>query len=322
MRYFTRILAYKVLSVLLACVFLIGFFGVFYYFKDFSRAFVQRKGTLVRAEADSIDSSSLFRKSWLTLVNSDGFTVRCGLLEPRDVTKKYPAVILLGGIATGRHAVDYVVGLKNIFILAVDYPYTPRENYNVAQVVQDLPNVRSALLDMPPSTLLALDYLQSRPDVESSKIILLGYSFGGPLVPAIVAIDHRFAAAVMAYSGGGLYSLLYHNARRWEGALVSEFVAVSGWWLLRPVEPMRFAVAIAPTPLLMINGEEDEQIPRANTEMFFNTAGSPKKIVWMESRHVHPDNVALTERIVGTMLDEMITQRILSEENRAEDMAD
>jgi dienelactone hydrolase len=318
MKYFARLLSHKILIAFLAIFLLAELFGVLYYFEDYSEAFIQRKGVLVRAEREAIDSSFLFRKSRLTLRNSDGFAVQCGLLEPHGVTKKYPAVILLGGFATGSHAVDYVVGLKNIIIVAVDYPYVPRENYNFAQIVRDIPDIRKALLDMIPSTLLVLDYLRTRPDVDSSKIILLGYSFGGPLVPAIVAGDHRFASAVMAYSGGGLYSLVYHNARRWAGALASEFVAVSGWWLLRPVEPLRYAGAISPTPLLMINGEEDEQIPRSNTEMLFNAAHQPKKILWIESRHVHPENVDLTKRIIGKMLNELIGQGILTEQNREE----
>ena len=200
--------------------------------------------------------------------------------------------------------------------MAVDYPYTPRGNYNLAQAVRDLPVIRTALLDMVPSALLAVDYVHARRDVDTERVVLLGYSFGGPFVPAIASLEHRFAAAVMAYSGGGLYSLLYHNTRRWEGALASEFVAVSGWLFLRPLEPMRYAEKIAPTPLVMINGEEDEQIPRSNTELFFNAAAQPKKIVWLESRHVRPDNVELTKRIVGVFVDEMIALRVFDESNR------
>ena len=43
----------------------------------------------------------------------------------------------------------------------------------------------------------------------------------------------------------------------------------------------------------MINGADDEQVPRANAEMLYEGAGQPKKIIWLESKHVNPRNIAI-----------------------------
>ena len=42
--------------------------------------------------------------------------------------------------------------------------------------------MRKALLDMVPSALLAVDYLFSRPDVDTTRLVILGYSFGAPFL--------------------------------------------------------------------------------------------------------------------------------------------
>jgi fermentation-respiration switch protein FrsA (DUF1100 family) len=63
----------------------------------------------------------------------------------------------------------------------------------------------------------------------------------------------------------------------------------------------------------MINGANDEQIPRHNTEILFNAALEPKKIVWLESKHVNTSNVELTRRIIATMKNELNRLKIMDE---------
>jgi fermentation-respiration switch protein FrsA (DUF1100 family) len=81
--------------------------------------------------------------------------------------------------------------------------------------------------------------------------------------------------------------------------------------LLHPLEPMIYANKISPIPLIMINGANDEQIPRYNTEIFFNAAREPKKLIWMKSQHVRPDNEDLTRYIIDSLKKEFKRLRIL-----------
>jgi dienelactone hydrolase len=276
--------------------------------REYSGYFQTRRGVLsdIRQSNDSSHT-----KYWITLRNTDGFTVECGLLLPRAVGKRFPLLVLLGGKATGKYAIDYALDIDNIIILALDYPYEPRESYTLWTIVQDIPKVRRALIDMVPESLLALDYLFQRKDVDTTKVVLLGYSFGAPLVPAISVIDRRITVAVMVYGGGELHSLIRHNVGRYKGQLLSEFVGSLSGVLLRPLEPMRYADKISPTPLLMINGVNDEQIPRYNTETFFNAAHEPKKLIWMDSKHVNVNNPDLTRKIILTLKEELKRLKIL-----------
>lgn len=273
--------------------------------KDYSAEFTRRKGTLREVQTEEYGRDSLASRQWAILKSNNGFTVLCGLLIPKSNTtephRKFPAIIVLGGKATGKRAVDYTLGIPNVIIIAPDYPYEPRESYTVWSFVQDLPQIRQALLDMVPAVMLLTDYLSTRPDVDSSRIVLLGYSFGAPFVPAIMAHDRRPAVAAMVYGGGDLHALIRHNVRRYDGAIASELVGLSAAVLLRPLEPMRYVEQIAPVPLLMVNGTNDEQVPRENTELLFNAAREPKQIAWLDSRHVNPRNPELTRRIIDTL---------------------
>lgn len=282
---------------LLCCLYL--------YTKDYTGYFASRKGVLSKSEMTGAGGDSVFDKSWLTLHSASGLRVDCGMLVPREKGRRYPAIVLLGGKATGKYAIDYAIGIEDVIIIAPDYPYNPKEQYTIVEFLGDVPEMRTALLDMVPSVMLLTDYLFTRTDVDTTKIVLLGYSFGAPLVPPIIANDRRAAVAALVYGGGDLYSLIRHNVRRYEGEARSEVVAALGTVLLHPLEPLRYIGHVSPVPLIMINGTADEQIPRANTEQLYRAAGEPKKIIWLESQHVHPRDEELTRKIIKTLEGEL-----------------
>jgi len=288
------------------------------YTQDFSDYFQERRGLAFTVEEEEAEEDSLFRKSWVRLQTPEGFSVLAGVLAPhRDASvdstsgRRYPAIIVLGGKATGRYAVDYALDIRNVVLVAPDYPYEPRISYTIPEFLWDVPAIRGAIVDMVPSVMLIMDYLARRADVDTARIVLLGYSFGAPFVPVIMAHDRRPAVAAMVYGGGDLTSLIGHNVARFEGERVGSFVGWLSGLLLRPLEPLRFVDRIAPTPLVMINGTEDEQVPRANTMLLYEAAREPKKLIWIESRHVHPRNIELTRRIIATLRSELIGLRVL-----------
>jgi hypothetical protein len=257
--------------------------------RDYTHYFHLRHGSLAEI-VERRDSAVM--KSWITLRNSDGFKVECGLLNPKDSSKRYPAVILLGGKATGKFAIDYALDIDNVIILALDYPYEPRESYTFWTILWDVPDVRKALIDMVPAAMLATDYLFRRTDVDTT-------------------LDRRATVAAMVYGGGDLTSMIRHNVARYESMWMSEFVGRLGGLLLHPIEPMGYADKISPTPLIMINGLNDEQVPRYNTELFFNAAREPKKLIWLDSKHVNPSNPELTRRIIEELKEELRKLKIL-----------
>jgi hypothetical protein len=273
--------------------------------KDYAEDFRRRAGRLAGVSVESFGRSDGMDKQWVRLTSSSGLGVTCGILVPLAAGVRHPAIVLLGGKATGKHAVDYAFGAENVLIIALDYPYSPPESYTVLRFIGDVPAIRRAIFEMVPSVMLVAEYLRTRPDVDTTRVILMGYSFGAPFVPVIAAEERRFAKAILVFGGGDVGALIRHNVRRFEDEWVAGPAGWLGGLLSYPLEPLRFIGDVSPTPVLMINGTEDEQIPRVNAQMLFDRAREPKEIVWLESRHVHPRNTELTKLIISVVEREM-----------------
>src|SRR5512136_2699295 len=91
-------------AVLVVCATLVAYL----YTRDESSKFIAAKGHLERVRVEPIGADSLFERSWLTLESSSGLRVVSGLLSPASQGSeasgppRSPAVILLGGKATGK----------------------------------------------------------------------------------------------------------------------------------------------------------------------------------------------------------------------------
>lgn len=277
--------------------------------RDYTDRFREKHGMFQSARTDSTEGDTFVARSWITLTSTSGLKVACGVVVPHQpagtLNRKYPAVIVLGGNATGKNAVRYAFDIDDVVIVSPDYTYEPRRSYSVMEFLGDLPDIHGAILDMIPSVMLALDYLERRGDVDMSKVVMMGYSFGAPFVPIVMVNDARPAVAAMVYGGGDMESLIRHNVGRYENPFVAGLAGVLSGVLLRPLEPLRHVGRISPRPVLMINGSDDEQVPRSNVEMLYEAAGQPKKLVWLDSKHVNTRNIALTVKILQTLREEL-----------------
>jgi dienelactone hydrolase len=270
--------------------------------------FAQR-GPLLSARIEASGSSTRgddrFERSWVRLTGGHGLTVECGVLAPRDRSTRHPAIVLLGGWAAGRRAIEYAKDVPDAVILALDYRVDWSGTRDVAGVLRDVPAVRRQLLEVVPAAGLAADYLLGRPDVHAARLVLVGFSFGALFVPCLAAHDRRYAAAAMVDGGGDVGAIVAANLRPWEGETTSRAAGWAAGLLLRPLEPLRYADRISPTPLLMINGSRDARVPRASVEKLFAAAREPKRLLWLDAGHVDPGDPALTQRIITSLAAEL-----------------
>jgi dienelactone hydrolase len=117
----------------------------------------------------------------------------------------------------------------------------------------------------------ALDYLESRPDIDASKVGFLGFSRGASAQVTVLAVEPRIKAA----------------------ALISGGISVRGG-----VHPMLDLVNYAPRigfPVLMINGRFDHIVPyeRSQLRLFalFGTPANRKShIVYEGGHYTYPPN--------------------------------
>ncbi len=196
--------------------------------------------------------------------------------HPRDSTStRYPAVILLHGDnhsqgtnhIWGNSWLDFL-GRENICALAIDaYGYGermgPAQNKDKGQY-----EWRDVLTQQVIDTRRAIDYLYSRPEVDTTRIALVGESMGGMIGIRVAGLEKRFAAVVLIVMGSEV----------WEGDTDDKFWGFS--------HTLNFAPRIS-APVLMLNATQDQYFSRQSSEdVFALLPDNPKEQIWQECEHV------------------------------------
>lgn len=224
------------------------------------------------------------------LASTSGLTAVCEVRTPAVEAggaaggqARFPAYVLAAGIETGRRAVTFP-DVRDAVLLACDYPLRIPASLTPSAFWRGLPQLRRALVDTPATLLLAVDYLARRPDVDAGRITIVGASFGVPAATVAAALDTRIRAAALLYGGGDLPLLFAHNADL--GSDLAERLAEGAVWVLaHPVEPTRYAGAIAPRPTLAVNAPDDPYIPRASAEALHAALRAPRDVRWIPLDH-------------------------------------
>lgn len=300
-----RVLA--VLAVLVA----LATAGTLWLLRDPRPYFVQRRSQLVSAdEGPEIRDAGHVSRS-VTLRAANGLRVDLLLRYPARAASRVtthesrPVFLILGGYRTGDRAAALIEDTRGAIIAAMSYPYHGPLNPKGLAVLPLVPAIREAILDTPPSVLLAIDYLRSRPDVDSTRIELVGASFGVPFVTIAAAMDPRVSRLWLVHGAGRPLSLIERGLERsipwaplrWPVAQLANVLA-SGPRLA----PEKWIARVAPRPVIMINATEDERLPRAAIDVLHASARQPKEVIWLPGEHVQPNREAIIQSLVETVL--------------------
>jgi dienelactone hydrolase len=217
-------------------------------------------------------------------LTSRGDRVPGRLLLPPDAEGPFPLVLLQHG-AGGSKASPYLDAAAGPWVRAgaavasIDFPLHGERAS--AKLTADLlrgmagaapvaagETLRLALVRQAVADLgHALDALCADPRIDPTRVAYTGFSMGAILGAVFCGLDPRPRAAVLALGGGGVGPA--------EG------------------DPARFIGRFAPRPLLFVNAERDEVIPRKATQALFDAAGQPKEMIWFDTNHGGLGGVAL-----------------------------
>ena len=252
---------------------------------------------MISAAVEPAAGDSQYSAYKVSLVSSEGYEVRGYLRVPRQ-PGVWPAVILLGGVRTGKMAAELISPDEPYIILGLDYPYSGPIKLTAVQFLTRVLAIRRAMLLTPSAVMLGIDYLRSRPDVRASRITLAGASFGAQLVTVAGALDPRAGPIVVCY-GGGDFALLIDANLKDKPAWLRGGLARAGAWLLRPVEPLTYVQDIAPDPVILINGLQDDRIPFESVMLLYQAAREPKRLIWLREGHISSRDEALLGRVLS-----------------------
>lgn len=204
-----------------------------------------------------------------------------GVLRKPWHTPKPPVVILIPGLDSVKeelhfYGVDFLK--RGMAVLAIDgpgqgemeYDYPLRHDYEVP-------------------VKYAIDYLETRPDVDASSVGLMGVSLGGYFAPRAAAFEPRVKAAIGncgAYRFADSFERLPALTRAAFTARLKAPDEATARKLLEPFD-LQGVMERIHSPLLVIMGRLDRLVPPASAERMVAEAGSLAEL-WMfeDGNHV------------------------------------
>ena len=239
----------------------------------------------------SFESETDTHKLYNVTYRSVNYKKVTGLLSvPKNTDKPTPVIILLHG-AGDRKTVDYIA-YGNQFFTKKGYAVFRIDISKHGDRIEDKYKLsfsgktrywsREIITQTVFDLRRAVDFIETRNELDASKIGFLGISLGGITGTVFCGVEKRVKVPVIVLAGGQL-NLRY--GKKALGSDAKDYTSI--------IEPKNFVKQIAPRPLLMINAENDEIIPPIMSKLMYQEAKKPKNIIWYPAKHhtIPIDNV-------------------------------
>ena len=223
--------------------------------------------------------------------------------QPKRFAAAYPAVILVHG-SGGNKDTSYIQWVSESLLaqgyatFSIDTQYhgdRARPGRSGEIHMPDSYTMRDAWIQSVVDLRRAVDYLQSRPDVDKARIGYMGFSQGAMLGGVVAGVEARISAFCFAVPGAGLMEIVKH---------IDEYpLLLEHWPVKKTPETMRKiqAVALVSDPLyfvgrigarnmLIVVAKRDEIIPPTASKAFVEAAHAREDQVkrWESGHVLHP----------------------------------
>lgn len=276
--------------------------------RDPTPYFTARRSQLIGSDTIVSRADSLSSDLELRLHATNGFAVDIAVRRPVAAAppRSRRLFVILGGQRAGKQAALLFPDTRGTVVAAIEYPYHGAPNPKGVAVVGQVPAIRRAILDTPPAMMLALDYLLAMPDVDTTRIELIGASFGAPFAAIVAGLDKRVTRLWLLHAAADPYRLLEHNMHKYIGLtpLRAAAAGIANVLIAGPrLDPARWVARVAPRPVIMINALEDERIPRPLVDRLFASASQPKAQYWLPGMHMQRNR----RDVLGALVDTVMT---------------
>lgn len=256
---------------------------------------------LTDVETTFVGARGRYDEYRVRLVSSTSLEATGKLLRPRG-GGPHPGILLNDGRELNSDALNYLPrDFGNVVVISLDYPEELPYEVDPATLLFRAPALHDAAERIPALFSLAVEYLGARADVDSARVAIAATSFAVPFATIAASIDPRVRNLALIYGAGDLAQVLSANLDLRPAILRTALARL----LLLPfadLEPTRYIGAVAPRPVIMVNGRDDPQMPVDAVWALYTAAGEPKEIVWLETGHLMPTDTVLIRALVDTAL--------------------
>ena len=216
---------------------------------------------------------------------------------PLNAKAPYPCVIAQHGYS-GNKKDNLIFSLKlarlGYAMFAIDAQYhgeRKRQGKDIfsLNIIEDVKAIIQTVIDLR----RALDYLETRPEIDSSRIGYVGISMGGVLGSIFSGVDERVKCPILIVGGGG-WRTLVSLSQIGPAIVMRKYIEqnhIDMDEVVREfdnVEPLNFIGRVSPRPVLFINGKRDIIVPVETNKLLHDAAREPKTIVWFDGVEGEP----------------------------------
>ncbi len=232
--------------------------------------------------------------------NVVGFSVSLPLGSfDEDAGERLPTLVVISGFRGAHHNLERIPEPGPNVIISYDYPYRPEE-WKTASLLERILIARRVAFRMPNDVAGLMAWVRRQHWADRSRISLVGVSLGAIALPVIrrraSATGQTAGPSVIAYGGVDLHAMAADNidlSPGWLREIVAWGIAVA----LRPLEPAAHLSEIT-GPFLLINGRDDERLPRESVERLHALTPEPKTIINVKGAHIDGNRPEIIENTV------------------------
>jgi dienelactone hydrolase len=225
------------------------------------------------------------RTRYVALVDRVG-AVRATIRYAPSGAANAGVVVVLGGLATGRRAVDLVHPDLPYSVASLDFAWTGPSKltglellWRAPQIQRDLMRTATALRDL-------IAALERDARVGGGRIYVIGASFGSPIA-TLVAVAVRPAGLVLLYGFADHATLLEYRLRPYVGsATLRRWVAGAGAALTANLDASNTLPRLCGTPVLVVAATDDRDLPLKCSDALWRAACSPRHRVDLPGGHL------------------------------------
>ncbi|MCX7699778.1 MAG: alpha/beta hydrolase family protein, partial [Gemmataceae bacterium] len=155
-------------------------------------------------------------------------------------------------------------------MLSTDIPHT-------------LAAVRQTVLDLR----RAVAWLETRPEIDGSKLGICGTSLGSFLAALTAESEPKLSKVALLYGGGGFVEGYRDHPRAKPLVIALQILGIPLDVLkqaLAPVDPLTCADNLKSRDVLIVAAKRDDIVPPRMAELMWEACGKPK-IVWFDTTH-------------------------------------
>jgi len=232
-----------------------------------------------------------------------------GLLSLPKKEGKVPCIVFLHGYGGKKEDIliaAELVAKEGYAIMAIDAEYHGERKEEGKELYS--PNITDSVKGIIQTVIdlrRAVDYLETRPEIEKDKIGYIGGSMGGILGAIFIGVEPRIRAAALIVAGGNM-SLMVRESQHHTMPGIREFLQRDNVTyeelqeLLNPIDPINFISNFSPRPVVFHLGKFDTIVPSEAGRQLYEKAGQPKELYWYDAGHDVPLDLVIA-RILDFM---------------------